>query len=94
VKLALSSDGLRAALRGWATSWLAKVRPNCDWCGHKLYEVDEFVEWCLTLREAWPSHLKRLPSPRVFCGQCAVGAITELHGGPRFVPDWQESIPF
>jgi len=42
MKLALSSDGLRDALRGWATSWLAKARPDCDWCGRIEEIADSF----------------------------------------------------
>lgn len=91
---AFDSEGLRDALQSWAGKWLAHHRPDCDWCGFKLLEVDEYIEWCLTLREAWPSKAKRLPKDRVFCRKCAVGAINELHGGPKFVPEYQEICPF
>ena len=88
MNLALSSEGIREALESWAERWIERTRPRCDWCGTRLVEAEdvrEYLDWAMTLREAWPSDLKRLPADRVFCVPCAVGAINELHGGPRYV---------
>lgn len=86
--LALESSGLREALESWAAKWIARHHPRCDWCFTRFTGVSdlrEYLDWTVTLREAWPSQLKRLPADKVFCVNCAVGAINELHGGPKYV---------
>lgn len=85
---ALTSDGLRDVLESWAAKWIERSRSRCDWCFSPFRDVSdlrEYLDWCLTLREAWPSTAKRLPADQVFCVDCAVGAINELHGGPKYV---------
>lgn len=82
---ALDAGSIRDALESWAAKWVERQRPRCDWCGTPfadVRELREYLDWCMTLREAWPSTLKSLPAAKVFCIECAVGAINELHGGP------------
>lgn len=92
---AFTSEGLPEALLSWGTKWLEYMPRYCDWCHAPLTVEDlrEYIAWCMTLRKAWPSTAKRLPKDWVFCLSCAVGAINELHGGPRHVPS-DEPIPF
>lgn len=88
MRASLDADGLREALESWAAKWIERMRPRCDWCGTRFVgtrDLREYLDWCMTLREAWPSELKQQPAARVFCVPCAVGAINELHGGPRYV---------
>ena len=53
---------------------------RCDWCQASFRseaDLAAYLDWCMHLRELRPTG-SPMPEARVFCGDCAVGAIGEL----------------
>lgn len=82
---------LRSALAGMLARWLKTAR-HCDWCGERLTEANlkPYLEWCRDLGQHRPLGTPT-PEPKVFCAECAAGAISELVDGIAY---HAERVPF
>lgn len=77
---AFSKHGVASSVDAMMGLWLHHNR-FCDWCGVKLLSLDDIAqyrEFCVNLKDIWPSRRTRLPVAKVFCDKCARGAIGEL----------------
>lgn len=88
---------LTTALSGLMATWLKRDR-SCEWChiGLTGENLKPYLEWCRNLGEIRPLGTP-MPEPRVFCCDCAPGAISELVDGIAYVVGntrQQESDPW
>lgn len=69
--------------------WIEQRSPHCDWCGMRFThftELGSYLDWCTDLARLLPPMRKHLPHAKVFCADCAGGAISELIDGIKFSP--------
>jgi len=76
-----AGDILWPAVSSLMRRWLARPQ-RCDWCCAPLTEANiaPYLEFCRDLGQHRPLGTPT-PEPRVFCGCCAPGAISELVDG-------------
>lgn len=84
---AFPKEELRSQLQSFGATWLKWKPHRCDWCGAALIQddVNAYVDWVMEIGTLI-SGARPLPPPKVFCLECAGGAITELVDGIRFSP--------
>ena len=82
-------DALRPMLDSILRRWLERSR-SCDFCRVRLTEenLKPYLEWCRDLGQHRPIGTP-MPADKVFCGDCAPGAISELIDGIRY-----DAVPF
>lgn len=83
-----AKEVLRETIKTIGGLWMERHGSHCDWCGARLTQddIDGFVDWCMELGKLLDPKRKTLPPAKVFCLDCAGGAISELIDGIRYSP--------